>query len=136
VREQLTQEQFVAALDEWAGQQVSVRVVTESDDLVAVFRGQLDGRSEEKGPSLFWPVLLIGQVAHPEKPGVYLHPERFEGALVHEGGFVLELRQGGVTLNLRRLQRELPTRSRERPERLEGVAFGPYPGPGYSEGGG
>jgi hypothetical protein len=136
VREQLTQEQFVAALDEWAGQHISARVVTADDDLVAVFRGQLGGRSVEKGPSLFWPVLLIGQVDHPEKPGVYLHPERFEDALIHEGGFVLELRQGGVTLNLRRLRRELPTAARERPEMLEGVAFGSDPGPGYSEGGG
>ncbi len=126
----------MTTLDEWVGQYVSVRIVTEGDDLVAVFCGHLEGRSDEKAPSLFWPVRLIGRVSHPEKPGVYLHPERFEDAVLHEGAFVLELRQAGVTLNLRRLRHELTTGSRERPERLDGVAFGPDPGPGYSEGGG
>jgi hypothetical protein len=101
--EQLTQEQLVAALDEWVGSKVAVRIVTDSDDLVAVFRGQLGERSDEKHPALFWPVVLEGQPVHLEKPGLYLHPDRFEDAAVHEGGWVLELRQGGVIVNLRRL---------------------------------
>jgi hypothetical protein len=33
----------------------------------------------------------------------YPHPEQFRKAAIHVGGAVLELRHGGVTLNLRRL---------------------------------
>jgi hypothetical protein len=105
VRRQLTREQFVKALDSWTGRMVAVRVVTEGDHLVAVFRGELGARSDEKRPSQFWPLATTTTPRHPdhaESSGVYLHPERFEGAAVHTGGLVLELRQSGVTLNVRR----------------------------------
>ena len=89
----------MARLDEWVGTEVAVRVVSDSDDLIAVFQGRLAGRWTAKQPALFWP--LDGK--HIEQPGIYLHPERLEGASVHEGGFVLEVRQAGMTLNIRRL---------------------------------
>ena len=101
--EPLTQEQFVAILDQWVGGEVAVRVVNNSDDLVAVFRGRLGGRSAGKQPALFWPLRTAGDSEHPEQPGIYLHPPRFGEASAHEGKFVLELRQGGVTVNIRRL---------------------------------
>jgi hypothetical protein len=74
--------------------------------LIAVFHGVLRERSDEKRPTLFWPLVHAepGEHAdHREDPGVYLHPEEVEAAAVHVGGSVLELRQLGVTLNLRRL---------------------------------
>jgi hypothetical protein len=99
----LTHEQLVAVLDQWVGSLVTIRVVSESADLLAVFRGALDGRTDEKQPALFWPLRTPGQSHHFERPGIYLHPERFEEAVAHEGEFVLELRQAAVTLNIRRL---------------------------------
>jgi hypothetical protein len=75
---------------------VAVRVVSQDDELLAVFCGQLDQRSDEKHPALFWPPRLEGQTEHPEKPGVYLHPERFEDGALHWGGFVLEVWQDGI----------------------------------------
>jgi hypothetical protein len=99
----LTSERFVAALDRWAGQRVSVRVVTRGDDLLAVFAGRLVPRSDDKQPALFWPVVEAAGGAQFEQPGIYLHPERFESAAVHTGKWVLELRQADVTLNIRRL---------------------------------
>jgi hypothetical protein len=78
-------------------------VVNDSDDLVAVFRGRLGGRSAGKRPALFWPLETPGDSEHPEQPGIYMHPERSGEASAHEGKFVLELRQVGVTLNIRRL---------------------------------
>jgi hypothetical protein len=101
--EPLTQQQFVVILDQWVGSQVAVRVVNHSDDLVAVFRGRLGGRSTGKQPALFWPLRTPGDSEHLEQPGIYMHPERFEEASAHEGKFVLELRQVGLTLNIRRL---------------------------------
>ena len=101
--EPLTQEQAVALLDEWVGGEVAVRVVSDGDDLLAVFQGRLCGRSAGKQPALFWPLRTSAHSQHLEQPGVYLHPERFHDAAAHEGRFVLELRQGGVTLNIRRL---------------------------------
>lgn len=91
------------ALDRWVERQVTVRVVAEPDQLLAVFAGRLEQRTVEKQPALFWPLHTAGQGPHPEKPGVYLHPEQFRKAAIHVGGAVLELRHGGVTLNLRRL---------------------------------
>lgn len=102
MRRPLSQEELAAGLDRWVGQEVSVRVVTQATELVAVFRGVLQTRSDEKRPALFWPLSVAEQAAPPEKPGVLLHPELFEAAVAREGGFVLELRQDGVTLNLRR----------------------------------
>src|ERR1051325_10553274 len=99
----LTLEEFVKTLDGWAGEEIAVRIVTESDDLLCVFSTRLHDRSETKRPALFWPLLGSTQHDHPEQPGIYLHPERFQGAELHEGAFVLVLRQGGVTVNLRRL---------------------------------
>jgi hypothetical protein len=97
----LTRDEVVHALDRWAGQQVAVRIVTESKDLVAVWCGQLGRRSNEKRPALFWPLLPAS--SHAEKPGVYLHDEQLVDAALHVGGAILELRQQGVTLNIRRL---------------------------------
>ena len=82
---------------------MAVRVVSDGDDLIAVFQGRLDSRSAGKQPALFWPLRADEQREHVEQPGIYLHSERFQGAFLHEGEFVLELRQAGVTLNIRRL---------------------------------
>ena len=98
----LTQQELVAVLDQWAGGRVTVRVVSKGDELLAVSEGRLEPRSPQKQPALFWP-LSADQPPHFEQPGIYLHPERFEEASLHEGEFVLELRQDEVTLNLRRL---------------------------------
>jgi hypothetical protein len=99
----LTQQQLIALLDEWVGAEVAVRVVSDTDDLIAVFKGRLARRSAGKQPALFWPLRTSDDGKHIEQPGVYLHPERLQDASLHEGSFVLELRQVGVTLNLRRL---------------------------------
>ena len=102
VRE-LTQDEFVELLDRWAGRHVAVRVVAEPDELLAVFSGELESRTEARHPAMFWPV-QAGQLGHGfETPGIYLHPSLFTGAAVHPDRGVLELRQGGATLNLRRL---------------------------------
>jgi hypothetical protein len=101
--EPLTQQQFVAILDQWVDSEVAVRVVSDRDDLVGVFRGRLGGRSAGKPPALFWPLRTPGDSEHLELPGIYMHPESFLEASAHEGKFVLELRQAGVTLNVRRL---------------------------------
>lgn len=103
MRTPLTCDEFVAVLDQWVGHLVAVRVVTDSDELLAVFCGALSERSDEKHPALFWPLTNPGQVDHPERPGLYLHPEHFQTAALHMGATVVELRQDGVTLNLRRL---------------------------------
>ena len=101
--EELTREQLVALLDEWVGAQVAVRVVTDRDDLLAVFQGRLGERSAGKQPALFWPLADAGAGHRMEEPGIYLHPGQFQAAAAHEGKFVLELRQRDVTLNIRRL---------------------------------
>jgi hypothetical protein len=97
-------QQLAAMLDQWTGARVAVRMVTTTDDLLAVFRGRLGPRSPAKQPALFW--LLDGDESdrHPEQPGLYLHAELFEGASVHPGDFVVEFCQGGVTVNMRRLE--------------------------------
>ena len=99
----LTQKELVALLDEWVGAEVAVRVVSDGDDLIAVFKARLARRSAAKQPALFWPLRTSDDGEHIEQPGIYLHPERLQAASVHEGSFVLELRQAGVTLNIRRL---------------------------------
>jgi hypothetical protein len=98
---QLTQEQFVARLDGWVGAVVAVRVVAD-DQLLAVIQGRLGERSTARPPALFWP-LQLPEPGQFEEPGIYLHPDVFDTASMHEGGFVLELRQSAVTLNIRRL---------------------------------
>jgi hypothetical protein len=103
VTQSLVAQEFAGILERWVGQEVAVRIVIRDEYLLAVFRGNLGQRSEEKHPALFWPLEGSSQSQHAERPGIYLHPEQFEQAVLHEGGFVLELRQGGVTLNLRRL---------------------------------
>src|SRR3954451_12300827 len=58
---------------------------------------------------LSWPARRLssshvsGESDHFEQSGIYLHPERFRAAMAREGAFVIELRQAGVTLNIRRL---------------------------------
>ena len=105
MRNALARDEFVAVLDGWTGQTVAVRVVSEADNLIAVCCGELCKQSDEKRPSLFWPIAhpAACHPVHAEKPGVYLHPESFESASLHVGATVLELRQDGVTLNIRRL---------------------------------
>lgn len=98
----MTEAEAVVALDGWQGAAVAVRITTDSDQLVAVFCGWLQKQSQAKAPALFWP---IEQATSPpaEDPGIYLHPESVEDGVIREGGFVIELRHGGVTTNVRRL---------------------------------
>jgi hypothetical protein len=84
-------------------ERVSVRVVTADDDLIAVFAGTLGPRSDEKAPSLFWPIECDSEPGELERPGIWVHPAVLEEMHVHTGGFVVEFRQGGVTVNVRRL---------------------------------
>jgi hypothetical protein len=103
VKEPLALEQLVARLDAWVGDELAIRIVSDSDDLIAVFHCSLEARSAGKEPALFWPLLQAGARERYEQPGIYLHPDRLRDASMHRGGFVLELRQGEVTLNIRRL---------------------------------
>jgi hypothetical protein len=57
----MTRDQLVAVLDEWVGRDVSVRVVSDGDDLIAVFQGRLLERSVGKEPALFWPLDTTGR---------------------------------------------------------------------------
>ncbi len=77
--------------------------VSANDELLAVSHGRLGERSDKKHPARFWPLATAESFETVEEAGIYLHPESFEAAAVHEGEFVLELCQGGVTLNIRRL---------------------------------
>ena len=99
----LTQQQVAALLDRWVGSEVTIRVVSEGDVLLAVFQGRLGARTDSKHPALFWPLQSSDQSDHFEQPGIYLHPDRVQEALAREGEFVVELRQAGITLNIRRL---------------------------------
>ncbi len=95
--------ELLTVLGRWKGSPVVVRVVaTASNELVAVFRGRLLDRSSEKHPALFWPVESENPL-EAERLGIYLHPDSYEGGRVHEGGFVIEFEQAGVTTNIRRL---------------------------------
>ena len=96
--------ELLDVLDQWCGRRIAVRVVGRADELVAVFSGELGGRSAAKGSSLFWPVEL-GPAAAPEleQPGIYAHPELLSEVRLHTGGFVVEFTQAGVTVNVRRL---------------------------------
>jgi hypothetical protein len=103
VERNLSREEFVSRLDGWVGLEVAVRAVGNDAELLLVVQGELGRRSVEKAPALFWPIPASSRIARAERPGVYLHPECFEGAGAREGEFVLELRQAGATLNIRRL---------------------------------
>jgi hypothetical protein len=99
--------ELLAVLGRWKGSPVVVRVVaTASNELVAVFRGRLQDRSREKHPALFWPVEAENPL-EAERLGIYLHPDSYEGGRVHEGEFVVEFEQAGVTTNIRRLDQRL-----------------------------
>jgi hypothetical protein len=106
--EQLTRDSLVAALDEWVGARIAVRVVTDEDDLLCIFQGRLGARSAAREPAAFWPVGVPALDNGMEEPGIYLHPDLFQAAMAHEGGFVLELRQRDVTMNIRRLLARKP----------------------------
>jgi hypothetical protein len=41
-----------------------------------------------------------------ERPGIYLHPELYDGAQIQVGEFVAEYQQSAATVNLRRLEVE------------------------------
>ena len=97
--------EIVELLDRWNGSWVSVRIVVSPDTLVAVLCGRLGARSNAKHPALFWPLELPGPRTV-ERPGIYLHPELYEGAEIHTGEFVAEYRQSGAAVNLRRLEAE------------------------------
>src|SRR3954471_4176859 len=83
---ELNQDQLVAALDEWVGAEIAVRVVGGGDERLGVCRRRLGGFTSAKHPALFWPVGDSGPGS--ERSGVYLHPELFEQAAVREGAFV------------------------------------------------
>ena len=96
-------------LDAWQDRPVAVRVVADTDDLLAVFSGRLGPRSDAKGSSLFWPVELDRSASGLlEQPGIYAHPELLSGVQLHVGGFVVEFTQAGVTVNVRRLDTRTP----------------------------
>jgi hypothetical protein len=94
---------LLEALGRWHGSQVVVRVLaTAEDELMAIFTGRLQARSDEKHPALFWP-LESPDAPKTERPGIYLHPGSYEGARIHEGDFVVEFVQAGVKTNIRRI---------------------------------
>ena len=95
---------LAGVLDQWVNGPVTVRIVSASDDLLAVFAGTLGSRSEELHPPLFWPV--EGADRHlrtVERRGIYVHPDLVSDVRVHTGEFVVEYVQAGVTVNVRRL---------------------------------
>jgi len=105
---------LLSALSRWEGSQVVVRVVaTAEDELIAIFTGRLQPRSDEKHPALFWP-LKSSDAPEAERPGIYLHPDSYEGARIHEGDFVVEYVQAGVTINIRRLDKRARSSSSAR----------------------
>jgi hypothetical protein len=91
-------------LEGWSGHPVAVRLVAQTDELVAVFAGTLGACSAENHPALFWPVEPDASM-HPtvERRGIYVHPELLGDVRLHVGGFVIEYEQAGITVNLRRL---------------------------------
>ena len=95
--------ELLDVLDGWSGSPVAVRVVT-GDDLLVVCEGRLRKRSQAKHPAYFWP--LDGDET--EQAGIYVHPELLTDVRVHVGGFVVEYRQAGVEINVRRLESSGP----------------------------
>lgn len=101
--------ELLEALERWQNARVAVRVVAQSDELVAVFSGRLGNRSSEKGRALFWPVESNGAApATLERPGIYAHPELLSDVTTHVGGFIVEFTQAAVTVNVRRLDPSSP----------------------------
>jgi hypothetical protein len=116
----LTWEQVRDAIRALEGARVSIRLVERGDpeSLVAVFMGTLGPLSRAKDPTLFWPVRLSGEHGpaaaqdaevslrpdrnHVEDVGIYLRPDRFEGAVGRAGSTVLVVAQGPVLVNIRR----------------------------------
>ena len=95
---------LTGVLDDWANRPVAVRIVTATDDLLVVFAGTLESRSDELHPPLFWPV--AGADRHlrtVERRGIYVHPDLLSDVRVHTGEFAVEYVQAGVTVNVRRL---------------------------------
>lgn len=77
---------------------------SEPETLLAVMTGELGALADSKHPALFWPINgASGPRDRRETPGIYLHPGRFEGAVVRAGGSVVVLAQGPVLINVRRL---------------------------------
>jgi hypothetical protein len=96
-------DEVMSALDEWVGARVAVRIATgEPEALLAVLSGRLGRHSDEKAPAQFWP-LDESDPPRLERPGIYLHPETFDGARLHTGDFVIEFRHLSVTTNVRKL---------------------------------
>ena len=95
---------LTAVLDGWVSNAVTVRILTASDDLLAVFAGTLRSRADELHPPLFWPVdARDGPRRTVERRGIYIHPELLTEMRLHPGEFVVEYVQDGVTVNVRRL---------------------------------
>ena len=95
---------LTGVLDDWANGPVAVRIVTATDDLLAVFAGILGSRSGEFHPPLFWPVDGADRnLRTVERRGLYVHPALVSEVRVHTGEFVVEYVQAGVTVNVRRL---------------------------------
>lgn len=128
-------QRILELLDSWEGSYVAVRITAgPPDQLIAVFSGRLRRCSDEKRPGLFWPV----EQAHSpeaERPGIYLHSDVFDGGFVHPGNFVVELRHGPTTTNIRLLDARAGF-VWEWPLTPDGVTFCASPGPGDSDGGG
>lgn len=94
--------ELLRLINGWAGAEVAVRVVaTQEDQLIGIFWGRLLGPSQQKHPALFWPLDTLEPAV--EQPGIYLHPDSYGGFRIHEGGFVVEFDQAGVTTNIRHL---------------------------------
>ena len=99
----LTEAELVALLEGWRGHEVAVRVVDANDEIVAVFRGRLGGRTDARHPSVFWPLGDSPPSVTDEQSGIYVHGGLVATALLHTGDWVVEWRQSGVTVNVRRL---------------------------------
>jgi hypothetical protein len=129
------EQRILELLDSWETCYVSVRITAGSPaQLVAVFSGRLQRRSDEKHPALFWP-LKQAYLPEAERPGIYVHSDTFDGGLIHPGNFVVELRHGAVATNVRLLDARAVF-DWEQPLTPDGLTFGADPGPGDSEGGG
>ena len=97
-------DRLLELLDGWEGSRIAVRIITGvPEQLLAVFSGRLGRRSDEKHPAIFWPLEVEADFPPAERPGIYLHPETFDGGRVHPGNFVAEIRHGLTTTNVRRL---------------------------------
>lgn len=128
-------QEILELLDSWERSFVSVRITAgPPDQLVAVFSGRLQHCSNEKHPALFWPVEQA-HLPEAERPGIYLHSDAFDGGFIHPGNFVVELRHGAATTNVRLLDARAAF-VWEGPITSDGVTFGADPGPGDSDGGG